>query len=66
MRGLALIPRKLLPNNRLVCADSPNAECSELKMIRHVLFEREQRESPKMHRGVDAGCGAVFIDAVNS
>lgn len=42
--GLGQIPSRLLPNNRLAWADTPDAERSESKIARHVQFEREQWE----------------------
>lgn len=66
MRGLRPIPHRLLPDDMLVWTDAADGERGEARLVRHVRFERVQRESPDEHRGADAGGGTVFVDAVNS
>lgn len=66
MRGLRQIPRRLLPDDMLVWVDAADGERGEARLVRHVRFERMQKESGDAHRSADAGGGTVFIDAVNS
>ena len=60
------IPRSALPDRMSVRTPAGAGALSEPRLVCNVRFERTQRACDDAHRCADAGCGTVFVDAVNS
>ena len=66
MKSIRPIARRNLPDTMSVREPLPDGGFGEPRLICNVCFQRTQKAVADEHRSADAGCGTIFVDAVNS